>query len=204
MDFVQIATEQTTAATDLISAIISLSLGLLLLKFQKLNFIYWRWFFIFFAVAALFGAIAHGIIISDFLKAALWHGIYFSLGIAMAFLLATCLPIKRKFFAFSISLGVLFYLTTVFISSSFVVFVVYAIPILLIALSVNIYRYIQTHKSSLLVMSSGIITIILSGVVQALFKGEVQFIWLFDHNGLSHIVQTIGMIVLYIGIKKRS
>ncbi|MCD6109991.1 hypothetical protein J7J83_04500 [bacterium] len=202
MNFVQIATEQTIASTDLISGIISLLLAILLIKKSGVRINYWKWFYVFLGVAALAGAIAHGVIVSQFTKDMLWYVIYFSLGIGMAFILLASLPINFILFFVAMGLGILFFLFTIFVSKSFIVFVVYAVAILTAVFGIHLYKYIKSKQFSWLVICIGILLIIVSGGVQAIVKGELNFIWTFDHNGLAHIVQTIGAVVLYFGLVK--
>jgi hypothetical protein len=49
-------------------------------------------------------------------------------------------------------------------------------------------------------MFLGILVSIIASVIQTAESLQLHFIWVFDHNGLFHILQIIGLILLCIGI----
>jgi hypothetical protein len=51
-------------------------------------------------------------------------------------------------------------------------------------------------------MAAGILVTIIAAVIQAIHTIKVIFIWQFDHNGIFHIVQMIGVVFLYKGLEK--
>ena len=87
MEFIDIATEQTTAATDGLLALVAL---VLIVRLQKLgktqpwkSFL-WMMIFSFLAMAAVLGTIVHGFKMSESLKALLWHPLNLALGIMVS------------------------------------------------------------------------------------------------------------------------
>jgi hypothetical protein len=50
-------------------------------------------------------------------------------------------------------------------------------------------------------MAAGILVTIIAAAIQAIETIKVSAIWVFDHNGIFHIVQMIGLIFLLRGLQ---
>jgi len=51
-------------------------------------------------------------------------------------------------------------------------------------------------------MAAGILVSIIAAGIQANKSVIVTFIWRFDHNGIYHLVQIVGLLLLFAGLRK--
>jgi predicted ferric reductase len=53
-------------------------------------------------------------------------------------------------------------------------------------------------------MAAGVLVTLIAAGVQALWKGQARpltFIWQFDQNGLYHLIQMVGVVLLLVGLR---
>ena len=50
-------------------------------------------------------------------------------------------------------------------------------------------------------MAAGVLVSIIAAVIQTKKSISLKLIWQFDHNGIYHLVQTVGLILLLIGLQ---
>ena len=84
MSFINIPTEQTTAVTDAILAVIAIAGAVYLYRIsQKSRWktTLWIWLFVLLAISAILGTIIHGLEMPKVFKTLLWHPLYLSLGL---------------------------------------------------------------------------------------------------------------------------
>lgn len=207
----QIATEQTTAFTDLILGILSLICCMLLKKTSTRNRIkqkIWLCFFLFLSLASFLGALAHGVEMSSNMKGLLWHPLYLFLALSVAFfVMGAIFEIRserncRSIISLMISVAFLFFLITVFIPESFLVFIIYEGFCLLVCLVIFLFKLFRTRQPSYLFMIAGIMLTILAAVLQSMQNISFHFIWEFDHNGIFHLVQIPALILIFISVRK--
>ena len=89
MTFTLIVTEQTTALTDLVLAVVALVCAALLHMARRHDVWkvrLWTWVFILLAVAALLGTVAHGLDLTEQTRANVWRPLYLLLGLVVALL----------------------------------------------------------------------------------------------------------------------
>lgn len=217
MQFIDIATEQTTAATDLIMAIISIWAILKIRnpgKSDPKKAEIWSWVFILLTVAALFGAVAHGFQMDEDTNYILWQPLNLALGLGVSLFAAGAIYDLRKgsmpamVIPGMIALGIIFYFITVFFPGSFLVFIIYEAVVMIFALIAYIYLASKGQLKGAWWMVGGILITIVAAVIQASGSIHVKLIWEFDFNGIFHLVQMIGIIVLVqgllIGFKSKS
>jgi hypothetical protein len=100
-----------------------------------------------------------------------------------------------------IALGVVFFVVTTVIQKGFLVFVVYEAVAMIGALAIYVRLVLARRLPGAFVMALGILVNILAAAVQA--SGSVGFtlVWKFDHNGVFHLIQMIGILLLYAGLR---
>lgn len=210
MQIINIATEQTTAATDLILAILAIWAAIKIRNAGRntsaIKAGIWAWLFILLAIAAFFGTLAHGFQMDEKTNFILWQPLNLALGLVVSlFAAGAILDLKNGSISKSIiigllSLGVIFYFITVFMPGSFLIFIIYEVVVMLFALVAYILLAVQRKLTGAWWMVSGILISIIAAAIQAGGSLTVHFLWTFDHNGIFHIVQMVGIFVLLKGL----
>jgi len=211
MEFIEIATEQTTAVTDAIMAIMSIVAALQLRKIGASN----RWksnlwvcAFALLTTAGVLGAIAHGFKISDDLRSFLWQPLYLSLGLLVSlFTVAAAYDIFGKNAAsrllpIMIVVGVVFFGVTLVLPDSFLVFIAYEVSAMLFALFGYVVVASRGKLEGAWLMVLGVLVTVIAAGVQATKALSFTFIWSFDHNGVYHLIQMAGIVLLVAGLRK--
>ena len=206
-----VVTEQTTAVTDLILGVVSLVLLVLLHRRQANDALkrrIWSCMFGFLAMASILGSVAHGFVLPDSFLKAVWHVLYLLLGFTVAFFAIGAIhellgkDLSRKTAPFLLAIAFLFYLVTVFVPGSFLVFIAYEAVALAGALSIYLYLGFRNRSKACFLMVAGIAVSILAAVIQATGSMRISMIWEFDHNGIFHLVQIVGIIIIYYSLRK--
>ncbi|MFW5994760.1 MAG: DUF6962 family protein [Spirochaetia bacterium] len=209
--FTEIATEQTTAITDLLLGL----LALYVLRDVRRHGRHgdnkktriWSFAFGFLACAAFLGAVVHGLELSRELTFQLWQPIYLGLGLTVTMFLVGVVYDWRRFsipawlLPAAVVVAVAFYAFTLFGSGAFLVFVAYEGVVLVIALLCYLSLAIRRGFEGAGLMSIGILISIVAGGVQAAGPMEITLIVPFDHNGLFHLIQMPGLLFLMWGLR---
>lgn len=211
LQFIDIPAERTTAATDLLLAIVALGCLAYLARLGREPFKTRVWIAAFglLAFAAAMGAVAHGFQMSARLNRILWQPINLALGLAIAMFVVGVVydrwgqAAAQRVFSILLGVGVAFFLVTVFIPGTFLVFILYEAVAMLFALVVYILVAARGSLPGAWWMVAGVAITILAAVIQALGVTRVNVIWEFDHNGVFHLVQIVGVIALTIGLRAR-
>ncbi len=204
-------TELTTAATDLLLALVCLiGIGLILRsgirRDEGQRWAVWIGVFGLLGLSGLLGFAVHGLALSPKLESFLWHPLYLALGGAVALFAAGVLidlrgsPLPVRAIAGLLAAGGLFYGLTVFFSGAFIVFVVYEAAALLFALGGYLYLRRRDRNPYSRWMAAGIAVSIVAAAVQASGPLTLRIVWEFDHNGLFHLIQIPGVILLLKGV----
>jgi hypothetical protein len=212
MSFTNIPTEQTTAATDVVLAalafVASLTLHHTSHKHDPKKSRIWEWAFGLLAIAAFFGAIAHGFKMTDRMNFILWQPINFTLGLTMA-LIATGVTydlkeshLPRTIMLVFLAAGIIFYTITLFVSGSFIVFILYEAMVMLFALISYIALSIRKKRNGYSLMALGITVSIIAAGCQTIHSIGFRIFWEFDNNGLFHLIQMPGILLLLSGLRK--
>jgi hypothetical protein len=217
--FIDIPTEQTTAVTDVFLALVAIAVCLLTLKAGAVNNPkkgkIWGWAFGLLAFAAITGAVAHGFQMSKELNYILWQPLNLALGLTVSLFVVgvffdlTNGSVPKYLLPLMISIGTFFYLVTLIFPGSFLVFILYEAAAMLFSLVVYIILSARHRLHGASLMAAGILITIVAAAIQATEVIHFRCIWEFNHNGIFHLVQTAGLIVLYQGLrsdllKKRS
>lgn len=211
LQIIDIPTEQTTAATDVLMAILSFIVTVKVcqsgkaidLKKTKI----WMWAFGLLTFASAIGAIAHGFQMSKLTNFVLWQPLNLSLGVAIGLFAAGVVydfknfTLPKALIPVLLICAIIFFTITVILPNAFIVFIIYeAIAMLFAFVVYTILASRKTIKGAGL-MAAGILVTIIAAAIQAIETIEVTFIWEFDHNGIFHIVQMIGLIILLKGLQ---
>jgi hypothetical protein len=165
----------------------------------------WSWVFALVAISSILGAIAHGLAISEGLRTLLWKPLYLLLGIAVGLFAVGAVndwrgeAIARRLILWGVAVGLLFFAWTQLKPDNFIVFLIYE-GIAMVAALV-IYTYVAaTHR----LKGAGAISIaILFNLIAAALQASdftIRIIFPFDHNGIFHLVQMAGIMMLGFGI----
>ena len=134
MSFIDIPTEQTTAATDLVLALQAIAIRYSIAcspSVRTLGMRIWLWIFSLLIVVSTLGAVAHGIQMTARINAAIWIPLYLALGVIIALLAVAAVShawndaLARRFLRPAMCIGVAFFAVTQLWSDSFLLFVLY-------------------------------------------------------------------------------
>lgn len=211
MAFIDIPTEQTTAVTDIMLGLLAVAGAVYLYRIgQKYRWKTTLWMLLFglLAIAAFLGSIAHGFQMPPAIKTILWHPIKLSLGLLVAlFVVAVVYDIQgeaiaRRLWPAMVVIGVGFLGITLIWPHSFLVFIIYETVAMLFALGGYTWLAWRGRLEGAGLMVAGILTTIVAAGVQAGKLFSFTFVWSFDHNGVYHLIQMVGIGLLLAGLNK--
>lgn len=209
VEFIPIETEQTTAATDVLLGLVALVCAWHLKRNQAnpgFRLFVWLSAFYLLTLSAMLGAIAHGLVISPGLMSALWHLIYLSLGLCIALFVVGCIhdiwseADARRALPIMLAVAFGFYLMTIFWPDNFFIFILYEAAALMFALGGYVLVFYRTRRGWALLMLAGIAVTIAAAVIQANHDILITLVWQLDHNGVFHLVQVAGVLLLAGGL----
>ncbi|HZE74499.1 MAG TPA: hypothetical protein VE091_04260 [Gemmatimonadales bacterium] len=207
LELASAAAERTTAATD---ALLALTVSGGLIQLRRATPASWRrtvWMAALatFAASALLGTVVHGIAFPPQVSDALWQPLYLLLGVAVALFATGALADWRGERAGRASLPALialaggFYFAARLSGGDFRVFLLFEAAALLFALCVY-GRLARLERPGAGTMAVALAVSLAAGAVQAAEGLSIQVIWVFDHNGLFHLVQLAGVVLLVRGL----
>ena len=203
-------TELTTAATDLLVAVLCLYAVLRLGRSgsaSRWRTRLWQGVFALTAVGAALGALTHGMAWPVAVYAALWHPLYLALGLAVALILVGAVHDRwgvgpaRRLLIPMLLVGTTAYLVTQALDGAFVVFLVYEGGATLAALGIYAQLAMRGNRAGAGTIAAGLALNLVAAVVQA---SDLAFtlVWPFDHNGLFHLVLLPALALVLIGVGK--
>ena len=210
MQFIDIATEQTTAATDallfLVAALFALLLSRASRESDRKKGRIWVAAFALLAIASALGAIAHGFKMNARANELIWMPLNLALGLTVAlFVIGAVYDLRgfstpRALTPTMLAVGFLFFGATVAIPDSFLVFVLYEAVAMLFALAAYTLMSFRGTLRGAPLMAVGVLISIVAAAVQA--SGAIAFTWIwdFDHNGAFHLIQMVGLVFLLSGL----
>jgi hypothetical protein len=210
MEFIEIPTEQTTAMTDVFVALLALGCVLYLRRaglHERWKTNVWSWAFGLMALSGVVGAVAHGFKMSESVNDLLWQPINLALGLAVSLFVVGVVydlwgyPTARQVLPVMLVIGVGFYIVTLIIPGSFLVFIVYEALALFFALGAYGWLTTQGRLKGAGLMATGILISIIAAGIQASKAVSVTLFWDFDHNGIFHLVQLVGLLFLLAGLR---
>jgi len=168
----------------------------------------WSCSFGFIASSAAFGAAYHGIALPEVQRKALWQILTGSLSMAISLFLAgvfydLCgMDAAGRALPIILAAGLLIFGVSRMFSGFFMVFVVYQV----LALAIALCAYIWLAASGVLQgagwIAAGVLISMIAAGIQAARHVQVNFVWEFDHNGMFHLVQVLGLILMCVGLSR--
>ena len=204
--------EKTTAVTDIILALVAFG-GIVCLRCLLFNsdelwkISIWSAAIGLIGLAATLGAVAHGLVLSQTFHRRSWLVLNMSLSLAVSLFVV---GVVYDLWGFEISLATLpilliaglgFYLTTLIYPDIFFLFIVYEVVALVFALGAYIFIAVQKGLPGAWLMAAGIFVSIIAAGIQTNKSIVVTFIWRFDHNGIYHLAQVVGLMLLLMGLR---
>ena len=211
-EYIKDPAEQTTAVTDIILAGVAFG-GVVFLRSSllttdelwKINI--WTAAIGLIGLAAILGAAAHGLVLSQTLHRRIWLFLNMSLGLAVSLFVVGVVydlwgfEISMVALPIMLAVGLGFYLTTLLYPDIFIIFIIYEAVALIFALAAYVVLTLQQDFQGAWLMASGILVSIFAAGIQARKSIAITVIWQFDHNGVYHIVQVVGLLLLIIGLR---
>lgn len=210
MRFVTEQTELTTAATDILLVVVALLCVASLVRFFRRDpwrVGLWSGVFSLLAGAALLGAVVHGVELSRGLKDLLWQPLFLFLGFVVAlFVVASVYDWKGKSTAIRLLpvmlvVAVVFFVVTRLVPSGFFVFVIYEALAMIFALSVYSLLAFRRQIGGAAIIALSIVLNMVAAAVQANNAISLDVIWVFDHNGIFHLIQIVAIVVMFLGVQ---
>lgn len=208
MQFTTIATEQTTAVTDAILGVIAL-IGVGWFQcYRQRDYVRvrcWQSLLLFAAIAAFLGTVAHGIVMDKATYEGLWKPLLLILGYVVAsIVLIAAYDVwgashLRWIAPLLGTIALLFFATTFIQGLSFLVFIAYEAVGMLTALVLYIRLAVKKCLRGAGIIAVGIVLQLVAAGAQAAGPYEIRMIWLFDHNGVFHIVGIVATLVMLYG-----
>jgi hypothetical protein len=202
-------TEQTTAATDALITLVAIGCVARLRERRQRNrwkVDLWSAGFGLMALSGALGAAAHGFQMSKTTNDRIWMPLNLSLGLTVALFVVGAVydawgeAAARRLLLPMLVIGVAFFGVTRMVPGSFTVFIVYEAVALLFALAVYGRLALGGQLSGAQLMAAGILISIIAAAVQA-SPLSLRLIWEFDHNGLFHLIQLMGLPVIAAGLR---
>lgn len=209
-----IPTEQTTAVTDALLALLALAAAGYVWRFRTrdaLKIGIWTGVMSALAIAAALGAVAHGFVLTDRLNGMLWSGIYLALGVCVACFVAAAVydlrgdlrgrkpAVKTLFIA--LALALLVFVAAKLLDDSFVPFIVFEGIAMMTALGIYGYLALFSRIPGMKAMALGVALTLLAALLQGLGWGSFHLIWSFNHNGTYHLIQMVGLAAIMWGLR---
>lgn len=170
----------------------------------------WAWAFGLLALAAALGAVAHGFKMSPAANLRFWQPLNLALGLVVALFVVGVvydvwgLGVAQTALMVMLGIGVAFFGITLVFPGIFLVFILYEAAAMLFALSAYGWLTVTGQLPGAGWMTAGVLVTLIAAAVQALWDGKarpVTFIWQFDQNGLYHLIQMVGVVLLLVGLR---
>lgn len=212
MQYIKDPAEQTTAITDLILAAVAVGgifflHGVPLKDGDFLRMTIWSAAIGLIGLAAALGAAAHGLVLAQSLHQRIWQILNVALAMAVAlFVVGVVFDLWGKS-AFYKALPVMLLISLGFFAATsrypgiFFVFIVFEGLALIFALIAYVFLSWRGELAGAGLIAVGILFSIIAAGIQAKKSISITLIWHFDHNGVYHLIQIIGLIFLMVGLK---
>jgi hypothetical protein len=206
-ELTSLATERTTAVTDVLLA---LGVGAGVLWLRRSVPPSWRrgvWLAALgaFGISALLGAAAHGLALDDRVRDGVWQPLFALLCLAVALFVVGAAAdwrgerLGRTFLPVLLVAAAGVYLATRLSGGDFRVFLGFEAAGLLFAI-VGYARLAAHGRQGAGLVAAALAVSLAAGAVQASGPFAIRLGWTFDHNGVYHLVQLVGVGLLIRGL----
>lgn len=207
IELADVPTEQTTAATNLLLCLVALAVLAYLYRLRDRDpwkVRVWMASFTCLMVANLLAVGVHGLKLAAGAHFVVWTLVYLSLGLVVACFVAGVVrdlwgePLSRRTLPVMTIVAVVFGMVSLVIGQ-FIVFIAY--EALFVTFAIAGYGYLAGRLAGAGLVCAGLVISLLAAVVQATrIIPQVTLIWTFDHNGLFHLLQLPGAILIVLGV----
>jgi uncharacterized protein DUF6962 len=210
MELVAEGAERTTAATDALLAVGALA-GIALLRRRappSFGRAVWQAALAALCLASVLGAVTHGLALPQPTRELLWRPLYLALGVTMALFVVGAVRdwrgdrAARRVLGPMLAVAVVFYGITRLTGGDFLAFVVYEAAALVFSLLVYVRLASRERRPGATAMAAALAVGLAAGAVQASGLDPVRLVWEFDHNGLFHLVQLLGLALMVAGLRR--
>ncbi|HRK88732.1 MAG TPA: hypothetical protein PK152_06335 [Anaerolineales bacterium] len=198
--------ERVTAITDVFMGLLAAFAALNISQLAGFRSDLWAWTFGLLAVSSFLGAVAHGFQMSQRTNDRLWMPINLSLGLTLGLFVVASLfdlggeQLARVALPIMLAVGVGFFLFTLWKPGTFMTFLAYEALAMIFALGAYGYVFFNDSLAGAGWLAVGIFVTILAALVQATGKAGKGIVWYFDNNGVFHVVQMLGLVLLWLGL----
>lgn len=198
--------ERVTAITDVFMGLLAAFAALNISQLAGFRSDLWAWTFGLLAVSSFLGAVAHGFQMSQRTNDRLWMPINLSLGLTLGLFVVASLfdlggeQLARVALPIMLAVGVGFFLFTLWKPGTFMTFLAYEALAMIFALGAYGYLFFNDSLAGAGWLAVGILVTILAALVQATGKAGKGIVWYFDNNGVFHVVQMLGLGLLWLGL----
>ena len=212
MHLISASPERVTASTDLIFGLLSVAMAFTLGRSKRQSDPWkatvWMWMFLLLAVSSFAGVAIHGLDLTDRTRYLVWQ----PLDLCVAFVLGLFITgVVYDLFSPRVARWLLPYLLTAGFVFAGLIFLYHGtyrafIPYEAIAflLALGGYSWL-TYKKTLTgagLWAGGALITILAAVVEASGQDDQPYFWQFDHNGVSHVIEMVGILLIFAGLWK--
>ena len=168
----------------------------------------WTLFFGSIAVASLTGGTVHGFFLdqSTFGYRILWPTTLIAIGVTAAsvwvligFSISKSVDSVKKWAFFAVIIFLIYSTVVLFYSQRFTIVILNYVPAMVALLVVNIREYVRTSSTPYLLVIGGILVILVAACIQQAGLGIHPNY--FNHNSTYHLVQALGLLLLFKGAK---
>lgn len=208
MVFENSATELTTSATNAVLAIecivILVWLGRIAPRVRWRTAL-WCWVFGLVAFSSLIGCVTHGFVMPAPVCEALWKPLNLSLGVLVALFMVGAIYDWRgrvaagRLVPWAVALGTAFFGLTELFSGTFIVFDIYEAAAMVIALAIYLFLACTHRLGGAGIVAAAILLNMVAVGIQ-FSNVSVRILVPFDHNGVFHLVQMVGIVTLGLGL----
>ena len=203
-------TEQTTAITDLLLAALALIAAIFLTQlntFSPWKALLWSSNFGLLAAGAALGGVVHAVSLPHRLSTGLWRLIYLLLGHVVGLFTVGAvydlwgLETAQIALPTIIGIALIFFAVVTLRSGAYFILIVYEVVAMTFALLGYLWLAFTAGLPGAWWMVAGIVVTLLAAVAQTRHHLRFELIWQFDHNGVYHLVQMVGIVLLVIGLR---
>lgn len=203
--------ERTTAATNVVLSLVAAG-GVIYLQLRpqetpwRLSL--WSWSFGLIALSAAFAAAYHGLALTEIKRRAFWQILTGSLSMAISLFLVGVfydvwgVDAAGRGLPIILAAGVLIFGVSRLFPGLFMVFVLYQGLALAIALSAYAWMAASGTLPGAGWMAAGVLVSMIAAGIQTARHVHVSLVWEFDHNGMFHLVQVIGLLLICVGLSE--
>ena len=200
--------ESTTTITDYLITAVAWWLGVRLVRgaIGRRQYSHWLWGlgFLFVGLGALLGGTSHGFVayLSDATLSAIWKGTAYAVGLSMLFAVAGTIEgsflrkSTRRTFHLINALGFVLYAIWMVNHSAFIYIIYHYVSAMISVALIQVWAFVHHRAATAPWIIAGVIITLAGAVIQ---QSGFSLHTHFNNNDLYHVVQIVGLALLYRG-----